>query len=319
MPSYDIITFGETMIRLSPPARQRLEAAEQLDYRVGGSESNTAIALARLGRSVSWFSKLTDNPLGRRITSQISRWGVDVSHTMWCEHGRVGVYFIEFGSSPRQHQVYYDRADSAASRLTPDEVDWSVFDSAKHLHLTGITVALSETCAATVARAILEAKKRGLTVSFDVNYRQKLWSPSLAATALSPLLTSVDLLICPLADATALFGCSGTTHKVATTLQRQYGCRTVVVTAGGDGATAVEGGSVYFASAIPLEEVDRVGAGDAFNAGMIHGWLDGDLPLGLRYGMAMAALKHTMPGDELIATKAEIEALVHGGASGIQR
>src|SRR5437588_140892 len=125
MPDFDVITFGETMIRLSPPGHARLEAAELLDCRVGGSESNTAIALARLGRRVAWWSKLVDNPLGRRITAQIGRWGVDTSLVRWTDTGRVGLYFIEFGSPPRPHQITYDRADSVASKIAPDDFEWS--------------------------------------------------------------------------------------------------------------------------------------------------------------------------------------------------
>src|SRR5438552_2773009 len=117
MPPFDVITFGETMIRLSPPNHQRLESTDSLDFRVGGSESNTAVGLARLGRKVSWWSRLPNSPLGRRVAMDIGKWGVDTSNVLWTESGRVGVYFIEFGSPPRPHHVYYDRADSAISQL----------------------------------------------------------------------------------------------------------------------------------------------------------------------------------------------------------
>src|SRR5437763_374269 len=143
MPTFDVVTFGETMIRLSPPGHQRLESTDMLECRVGGSESNTAIALARLGHSVSWWSKLPDNPLGRKVEAAVRRWGVDTSQILWSETGRAGIYFIEFGSPPRPHHVHYDRSHSAISTMRPDEVDWPRVHSARHLHVTGITAALS--------------------------------------------------------------------------------------------------------------------------------------------------------------------------------
>lgn len=319
MTPYDVVTFGETMIRLSPPGQTRLEAAETLDCRVGGSESNTAIALARLGRRVAWWSKLAANPLGRRIEAQIARWGVDTSHILWTETGRVGIYFIEFGAPPRPHQVYYDRADSAASTLAPDEVDWTHLEGARHLHLTGITAALSATCATTVARAVQEARARGLTVSLDVNYRSRLWTPEQARETITPLLADVDILFCPTADAQTVFRLDGTPEQVARGLRTAYSLPTVIVTAGGEGAVAVQGDQALFADAIPSVEVDRVGAGDAFDAGVLHGFLDGNLEKGLRYGVAMAALKRTMPGDELLTTREEIETVMNGAGANIRR
>jgi 2-dehydro-3-deoxygluconokinase len=319
MPAFDVITFGETMIRLSPPDHGRLETTRLLDFQLGGSESNTAIALSRLGRKVSWWSRLPEGPLGRRIAMDIGKWGVDTSSVLWTESGRVGVYFIEFGSPPRPHHVYYDRADSAVSRLTPDMVDWSHLDSGRHLHLTGITAALSEGCLRTVERAIREAKDRKMTVSFDLNYRKKLWSAEEAKSKLTPLLANVDLLFCPAGDAEAVFNLHGHSLKLAKTLQQQLGPKTVVVPGSGDGTWAVDGDRDYHSPNIRAVEVDRIGSGDAGNAGIMNGYLDGDFGTGLRYGSAMAALKLSIPGDELIATRDEIEAVVRGATSGVQR
>ena len=147
MPAVDVVTFGETMIRLSPPSHQRLEATDTLECRTGGSESNTAIALARLGRRVSWWSKLPENALGSRVVTSLRRWGVETEHVIWSDSGRAGLYFIEFGSPPRSHQVHYDRSHSAVSTLRHDEVDWPRVHMARHLHVTGITAALSDSCA----------------------------------------------------------------------------------------------------------------------------------------------------------------------------
>ncbi len=315
----DVITFGETMIRLSPPGRERLESSETLEYRIGGSESNTAIALARLGRRTAWWSRLVSNAPGRKIASEIARWGVDTSLILWTSTGRVGVYFIEFGAPPRPHNVTYDRANSAVSLLTPDMFDWTHLERARHLHLTGITVALSESCAATVLHAAQEARRRGLSVSMDVNYRFKLWSPEQARQTLSGILPSLDILICALSDAAEVFGLTGSAEEIARAFQHSYGIPKVVLTMGGEGALALEGEQMHRCAGIPATEVDRVGAGDAFDAGVLHGFLDGDLEKGLRYGAAMASLKHTIPGDLLIASREEIEAVMRGGPRGIQR
>ena len=204
--TYDVFTLGETMVRLTPKGYTRLEDAAELDLRVGGSESNVAVALSRLGLRVSWASKLPTNALGRMTARRIAGFGVDVSRVRWIDEARMGLYFIEPGAAPRSSTVLYDRAHSAASLMEPDEFDWSVLDDSRHLHLTGITPALSESAATTTARAIQEAKGRGKTISFDVNYRGRLWSARHARETLLPLMKQVDLLICPLSDAVTVFG-----------------------------------------------------------------------------------------------------------------
>ncbi len=319
MPQFDVMTFGETMLRLSPPGFGRIEMADSFEVRVGGSESNTAVALAQLGRKVSWWSKLVDDPLGRRICQDIRRWGVDVSNVIWTPTGRTGLYFVEFGARPRPHHVHYDRAGSAASTLEPNEIDWSLIEASRHLHLTGITPALSEGCAKAVRTAAKEARKRSLSVSFDVNYRRKLWPPDHARSVLSEIILDADLLLCPVADAEEVFGLTGSAEQIAREFQQRFSTQNVVVTAGKDGSIALEGEVVHKADALESFEVDRVGGGDAFDAGVIDGYLDGELERGLRFGVAMAAIKYTIPGDQLIATRAEIEAIASGVPARIVR
>ncbi len=319
MPSLDVVTFGETMIRLSPPAHGRLEDTATLDMRIGGSESNMAVALSQLGRTVSWWSKLPDNPLGRRIASDIRRRGVDTAHVVWTGSGRVGTYYIEFGTPPRPHSITYDRAGSVASTIEPADFEWRCLEDFRHLHLTGITAALSESCRETVLHAAREAKERGLSVSLDVNYRRKLWPPDRAGQALSEIMPHLDLLLCADGDATEVFGITGDPSKIAEGLRDKYGVRSIVVTAGLTGAVGIHDNSRFSVSAIEALEVDRVGSGDAFDAGVLDGFLDADPERGMKYGVAMAALKRTMPGDELIATRAEIEELLAGAGLGIRR
>lgn len=310
------------MIRLSPPGYGRLEEAVTLDVRIGGSESNTAVALARLGLRSAWWSKLPANPLGRRIENEIRRWGVDTSGVIWDTRptARVGTYFLDFGVAPRGIDVYYDRAASAASTLTPEEVDAERIAQARLLHLTGITPALSPSCAQSVARAVALAREAGTAVSFDVNYRTKLWTPEAARREIEPLLSQIDVLLCPLSDAAAVFSMTGDGPEMAREFRKRYGVGAAVVTCGGDGAVACDDRGDWACAPYRLAEVvDRVGAGDAFSAGVLMGYLQGDLKLGLEYGTAMAALKHTMPGDLLLSTRAEIEAARAGGFSGIRR
>lgn len=319
MPTYDVVTLGETMIRLSPPGFGRLEEATALECRIGGSESNVAVALARLGWRVAWLSRLPENALGRLIDRRLRSLGVDTSHVLWASAGRAGVYFIEPGAAPRPTRVLYDRAGSAASEMTPEEMPWGVVRSARHLHLSGITPALSPSCRAVAARAVAEARGAGATVSLDVNYRARLWSPAEAAAVLAELLPSVDLLVSTAADLTTLFGLVGTGPELARAARERLGVPTAVVTLGAEGVCAADGAGVHRADCFPCSEVDRIGAGDAFDAGLLHGFLRGDLKTGLVYGMAMAALKHSIPGDEFVGSLEEVEELIAAGRRDIHR
>ncbi len=320
--SIDVVTFGETMLRLSSPGFGRLEEAVSLDVRVGGSESNTAVALARLGLKAAWWSKLPDNPLGRRIENEIRRWGVDTSATLWdaSPTSRAGLYFLDFGLPPRGTDVYYDRAASSASKITALEVEASPIGSARLLHLTGITPALSPYALKATTRALELARSARTPISFDINYRSKLWSPQTAREALEPMLGQVDLLLCPLSDAESIFDIHGDGFTTAQEFQSRYDVPAVVITMGGEGAVAIDSRGRYFVKPYELRGVvDRVGAGDAFNAGLLMGYLDNNLEEGLRYGVAMAALKHTIPGDLLLSPRAEIDVAVAGNANSINR
>ena len=222
------------MIRFTPPGYQRLEESVKLDVQIGGTESNVATALARLGARVSWASKLPKHPLGRLILRRVRGFGVDVGHVCWSETARMGLYFVEAAVPPRAAGIIYDRAGSAASTLCPGDFDWRLLDDFRHLHLTGITPALSDSCAETVRRALAEARKREVTVSFDLNYRSKLWSPEAAAATLEPLLRGVDLFISTMDDARLLFGVVEDPREAARSLEARTGARRVTLTLGGE-------------------------------------------------------------------------------------
>jgi len=309
----DVLTFGETMLRLSPPGRERLTEARAFEVWVGGSESNVAAALCVFGVSVTWVSRLPDHPLGRRVAEELRRRGVDVSQVVWtAETDRVGTFYAEPGASPRAAQVVYDRANSAAAALRSADLPDALFATHKHLHVSGITPALSPSCADAMTDAIRRAKAHGLTVSLDINYRAKLWSPEAAAAALSPLLSQTEVLICSRDDAARLFGLTGGDAERARGLWERASHPTVVLTTGGDGAIGCGDGTCVTVPAFPVETtVERIGSGDAFAAGFLAGFLaKKSLEESLRMGVAAGALKRTIAGDILTATRREIDALL---------
>ncbi len=307
----DVVTIGETMLRMSAPVGVTLEDASELSVHAGGAESNAAIALSRLRTSVGWISRLTDNPLGRRIYNEVRSQGVDVSRVLWTRGDRVGAYFVELGRSPRPNRVVYDRSGSAMASINPDEVDWTYVRAAKVVHLTGITPSLSSSCRELVARAVREAKAAKVAVSFDINYRTRLWTAAAAVETLTPLLSQVTVLISTAEDAQMLFGVSGSTRAVAEALHARFPCEVVAVTDGAQFA-AVSAQQTLERGGFKVDVVDRIGAGDAFAAGFLHGYLAHDIKRGLDYGAALAALKHTYHGDTVWASPEEVAALIAG-------
>jgi 2-dehydro-3-deoxygluconokinase len=332
---HDVITFGEAMVRLSPPGFGRLEQAHSLDVEVGGAELNTAVGLARLGRSAAWVSRLPDHPLGHLLAGRVRAAGVGTEHIALADEGRVGLYFLEFGAAPRASSVLYDRQDSAFARLRPNEIDWrAVFEGARWFHVTGITPALSPGTAAATLEALRAARAAGVRVSIDPNYRAKLWAVDAARRWLAEALPLCDVLITgggiggEVPDAERLFGVAvADAETVARSLAERFGLAVVAVTLRDSPrvwhnawtALALCGGAVLRARTYEVEIVDRLGAGDAFAAGLIHGLLDGDVQKGLDYGTALGALKHSVPGDFPCFTPAEVEALLQGGGLRISR
>jgi 2-dehydro-3-deoxygluconokinase len=321
----DVITFGEAMVRLTPPHFQRLEQAHALDVEIGGAELNTAVGLARLGRSVAWVSRLPDNPLGKLVAARAREAGVDDRFVRYGE-GRCGLYFLEVGAAPRPSGILYDRKDSVMSRVAPGTFDWPVvFAGAKWFHTSGITAALSEGSAAVTKDALAAAKAAGLSTSFDLNYRSKLWSPAEAGRVLAGMMPLVDVLVASEGDAKLLFGVAGETFaEVAKGMCERFG-HTAVAAGRRDatlvwkdrvGAIGYRDGVVIETPVYEVEVVDRLGGGDAFAAGLIHGFWDGDFAKGLAYGAAVGALKHTVPGDLPVFTPDEVDAVL--GEQGVR-
>ena len=197
---YDLITFGEAMIRLTAPGHMRLEQAPHLEVSVGGAEWNVAVNVSRLGLRTAWCSRLVDTWAGRRIAAEARRHGVDTSHVVWVDFdgvGRVrnGFYHLELGAGPRPSAVTYDRGHSAISQMTPEMVDWeSLLARTRWVHLSGITPALSPTLAETVVHILQVAGRRGVRTSYDLNYRGKLWSAEEAQQANARIVPHVQVL-----------------------------------------------------------------------------------------------------------------------------
>ena len=337
----DLVTFGEAMVRLTPPAFQRLEQAHSFDAYVGGGELNVAVAAARLGISSRWVSRLPENALGRMIANRAREQGVD-AHIEWTADDRAGLYFAELGAAPRASSVLYDRAASAISNITPGRTDWpSLFKGARWFHVSGITPALSESAAKVTAESLVAAKKAGLTVSYDLNYRSKLCSAEKARAVQEPLMEHVDVLMTTEEDTRVVFGIGAEVAadgydrveaesyaQAARTLEKRFDFRAVAVTLRENprvlwnswSAIVAADGKIHRAPRYEVEVVDRIGAGDAFSAGLIvsrlenRSWEDA-----VRFATAASALKHSIPGDFCLVTRSEVEQLLRGASLRVSR
>jgi len=327
--AFEVITFGEAMIRLSPPGFRRIEQAKSLDLQVGGAELNTAVAVSRLGHSASWISRLPENPLGRLVANHAREAGVDTSHVMYSKDERLGLYFLEFGAAPRASSVIYDRKGSAIAAVQPGMVPWAkVFAGAKWFHVTGITPALSASSAATTREAMMAAKAAGVKTSMDLNYRVKLWTTTEAGKCLSDLMQYCDVLITTEEDVEKVFGITGSNYEeVAAKVADKFKLDIVAITLRENPLVwrntwtgmAYQKGKVYKTRTYEVEIVDRLGAGDSFAAGLIHGLLGGDVQNALDWGVATSAIKHSIPGDFAWVRPEEVEALLKGGGLRISR
>jgi len=329
----DVLTFGEAMIRLSPPDHQRLEQVTTLEVAVGGAELSVAAGVARLGLRSAWLSRLPASPLGRMIANKGREFGVDVSRVLWAEGERAGLYFVEYGAAPRPTRVIYDRKDSALARIQPGMVDWdSLLRETRLFHVGGITPALSASAAETQKEALRAARAAGCLVSYDLNYRAQLWALDEARAAQLPLMEHVDILVTSLPDQPSvtelISGLSGDVPaEVAQKLAERFDFKAVLVTVRGAPSVwrttwtslAFAGGQVFSDRTYEIEAVDRIGGGDACVAGFLTGYLEGDVARAVQLGNALSALKQTSPTDWPWPTRAEAEALVAEGETRLAR
>jgi len=321
-----LVTLGEAMLRLSPPNFLRLEQTHVLDVQVGGSEMNIAVAAQRLGLQAAFVTAVPDNPLGRMIVNKTREHGVDASHIAVKKSGRAGLYFAEFGAKPRASTVVYDRAGSAIALAAPGDFDWGkTFAGAAQFHTGGITPGLSDSAARLTLEALQAAKQMKLGTSFDLNYRAKLWSEEKARGVIEPMCPLIDILFTTEEDTHRVFKIKGQDYEeVARKLVEKFGFKVVAITLRENPRVwlntwtgmALAAAKVYSTAAYEVEIVDRVGAGDSFTAGFLVGYLEsGDVQKALDWGVALSAIKHSIPGDLNWATRAEVEQLVAGGGN----
>ena len=304
-----LVTFGEAMLRLTP-------RGSGFDVYVGGAELNVAVAAAKLGVASRWVSRLPENPAGRVIARRAQEEGVDVSCVAWTSEGRAGVFYVEVGDDPSATTVTYDRAGSAMALIAPGMIDWAnTLRGAGWLHVSGITPALSDSAAATMRECLTAARAERLTISYDLNYRPKLWSPERARVVQEPLLAYADLFIAGEDAARLVFGLEqDTADDVARELQRRYDLPSVAITVRDSkrkrsatwSALVVADGATYCAQPQSCEVIDPLGAGDAFAGGLIAARLHNESwARAVRDGVSLAAKKHGTRGDFSTATSAD--------------
>jgi 2-dehydro-3-deoxygluconokinase len=298
---YDLLTLGETLLRLSPPGQQRFEQARLFEIGVGGSELNVGCVLARLGRRVAWVSRLPVGPLGRIIDGEARRHGVDTRWVRWIENARLGLMFYEPGPQPRTSRVIYDRKHSAASELGFEDAPWdTLVQASAWVHLSGITPALGPSCRALVLQVAALAAKAGKPVSYDLNYRATLTTPAEARAVLEVAAPSLHLLVLAERDAQHVLGFTEAGERLATAIVARYGVPLVVLSRPPDvepGTLLLAHGEFRHAPRYPVDVVDRIGAGDSLVAGLLHGLLDSDFDLAIRLGAFAAAIGLATPGD----------------------
>ena len=295
--------FGEAMIRFSTCDNERFEQARRLELSLAGAESNFAIAFTKLGGQGAFASVLPDSPLGRWALNEIRKDGVDVSDVLMGK-GRMGLYFVEQGKKPRMTKVVYDRKNSAFANAEEFSTDLE-YDI---VHTTGITLALSDRAREEAYVLFERAQKKGTTTSFDMNYREKLWSTEEALKAAEPILYRTDILFSTIEDVRRVFEIDKAPQLCAEELNTRYSIPTVVITMGKDGALCLKDGELFRENGYDVEAVDRIGAGDAFDAAFTLLLLEKkDAGLALRYAVAAAAIAHTIKGDVFYASRDEIE------------
>jgi 2-dehydro-3-deoxygluconokinase len=339
-----VVTFGEIMLRLSPPGFERLLQSPLLQATFGGGEANVAVSLAQFGFESWYVTRVPANGVGDAVIRALRAEGVR-TEAILRGGDRLGVYFTEMGASQRPSTVIYDRANSAIATLEPGQIDWPrIFTGATWFHVTGITPALGERGAANTRDAISAARQARIRVSVDLNFRKKLWSEKQAQAIMRPLVRGIDLLIANEEDLQSCLGVKVADADVtggslnldgyrqaAQAVATEFGIRMVAITlresrsASDNGWSAVlwdqTWGVFHQSQHFEVRLVDRIGGGDSFAAGLIYGLLaERPTEAALRFAVAASALKQTIPGDFNRASVEEIDRLAGGDASGrVQR
>jgi 2-dehydro-3-deoxygluconokinase len=338
-----VVTFGEIMLRLTPPAMRRFSQASSFDVIYGGGESNVAVSLANYGVPVEFVTRLPQNDIGECALMEMRKRNVGTQHVVRGGE-RLGIYFLEIGAVSRGSKVVYDRAHSAMSTIKAGMIDWEkVFEGADWFHWTGITPALSQGAADACLEAIQTANRMGVTVSTDLNYRKKLWKYGKEPGEIMPaLVEGCDIILGNEEDAEKHFGLhpeavdvtqghsvdSTAYHSVLKQLMQRFPrAKKVITTLRGSisashnswSGVMYDGEKFYTAPTYQITHiVDRVGGGDSFMGGLIYGLLTypDDDQKALNFAVAASCLKHTIYGDANLVTVDEVNKLTSGDASG---
>ncbi len=337
-----VITFGEIMLRLAPEGYYRFVQAETFGATYGGGEANVSVSLANYGFDAKFVTKLPKHEIGQAAVNSLRKYGVDTTHI--ARGGdRVGIYYLEKGASQRPSKVIYDRAGSSIATAKVSDFNWKeIFDGVDWFHFTGITPALNDEVAAICLEACKAAKKAGVTISCDLNYRNKLWSKEKAGRVMGELCNFVDVCIANEEDAADVFGISaantdvnsGTVNhegykEVAKQLMDRFGFTKVAITlresiSANDNdwsAMLYDGTDYFFSKKYKMHIVDRVGGGDSFGGGLIAASLSGyDPQETIEFAVAASCLKHSIEGDFNMVSMDEVSKLAQGNGSGrVQR
>ena len=302
--SKKVVTMGEIMLRLSTPNNEKFIQADEFDINYGGGEANVAVSLANYGHEAQFVTAVPDNELGECAVAALRKYNVGTQNIARCGE-RLGIYYLESGSSMRPSKVVYDRAHSSISTATAADFDFDkIFEGVDWFHFTGITPAISDSAAVLTEEALKAAKKHGVKVSVDLNFRKKLWSSEKAQKVMKNLMQYVDVCIGNEEDASLRVSHSASDNGWSACIYSR------------------DTKEFYHSKEYSIHPiVDRVGGGDSFAGGVICGLLDGkDFKAALEYGVAASALKHTIPGDFNLVSRKEVETLAGGDASGrVQR
>lgn len=332
------VGFGELLVRLAPAGYLRFVQADSFTVNYTGAEGNMAIALSNMGVDSALVTVLPDNEIGRCAMRKLAMYGVDTSLIQWSGE-RIGVYYLERGASQRPSKIIYDRRNSAIALAEPSTFDWeSILSDAGWFHFTGITAGLSTSCAQMCAEACKTAKRLGVKVSCDLNYRKYLWSPEEAQRVMKPLMKYVDVLIANEEDSEKVLGISASDtditagklsvegySELARKLTETYGFEKVAITLRESISASINNwsgmlysaGETYISKKYQINLVDRVGGGDSFASGLIYAQLnDMDDKMSLEYAVAASCLKQTMEFDFNLSSVEEVLNLMGGDGSG---
>jgi 2-dehydro-3-deoxygluconokinase len=321
---YDAVSFGELMLRLSPPGKQRISHGDLLEKNAGGAELNVAAGISALGLKTAVISKLPKNDIVAFVTEKVKACGVDSSYIIADDkkEARLGVYYYESGATPRTPKVLYDRAGSSVNSITINEINSDIYSCTKLFHTSGITLALGGNVRETAIEMMKLFKVGGAKISFDVNYRASLWSEDEARNTIKQILPLVDVLFVSEETSRRMFQKTGELRDILKSYCEEYGISVVAATkreiispsSHNFGSTIYESETDTFYSEKPyegIEVVDRIGSGDAYVAGMLFGLLKfGDVQKSLEFGNAMSAVQNTVNGDLPITSYSEIENVI---------